>query len=165
MKRKIIKWRQKGICTHSLFSTDEFLKFNLLKTERSPLYIRNQFVPHRYRYWYLIYVPWIHNNNKQDMKHVKSNTWIYVWNQTNWFQVKYMNDAQYRQDKNRCVKTKAQKDMATVNKQRNKSSTDSKFIHMNNITITMLLFFFVKLSDKHGLLGLHIKYIHLIKDV
>jgi hypothetical protein len=24
--------------------------------------------------WYFIYVPWIHNNNKQDIEHVKSNT-------------------------------------------------------------------------------------------
>jgi len=47
--------------------------------------------------------------------------------------------------------TKPQKDMATVNKQKNKSSsdneqlyqmnTDSKFTHMNNINITMLFFF------------------------
>jgi len=56
------------------------------------------------------------------------------------------------------------KDTAVVNKQRNKSSTDIKFMHMNNINVTML-FFFVRLSDKHGLLGLCIKYIHRMKDV
>jgi len=72
-----------------------------------------------------------------------------------------VNDAHYRQDKT--TNNKSTKDIAIVNKQRNKSSTDSKFIHMNNINITM--FFFVRLSDKHGLLGLCIKYIRLMKDV
>jgi len=43
-------------------------------------------------------------------------------------------------------------------------NTDSKFTHMNNVNITML-FFFVRLSDKHRLLGLYIKYIRLMKDI
>lgn len=70
--------------------------------------------------------------------------------------------------------TKTQKDMAVVNKQRNKSSTDNKqlqqmntdnkFTHMNNINPTMLIFL-CDLETKHRLLGLYIKYIHLMKDV
>jgi len=36
---------------------------------------------------------------------------------------------------------KSTKDMAIINKQRKKSSTDSKFMRMNNINITMLFFF------------------------
>ena len=65
---------------------------------------------------------------------------------------------------------KAQKGMAIVNKQRYKSSTeqqmytDSKFMHMNNINITMLIFF-VRISDKYGLLELCIKYIRLMKVI
>ena len=74
---------------------------------------------------------------------------------------------------------KAQKDMAVVNKQRYKSSTEqqmctnSKFMHVNNINVTMFVWFFWGrwgggegrrwgLSDKHRLLGLCIKYIRLV---
>ena len=56
----------------------------------------------------------------------------------------------FNTDRTKTVTTKAQKDMAIVNKQRNKSSTDngqllqmntdSKFTHMNNINITMSIF-------------------------
>ena len=35
---------------------------------------------------------------------------------------------------------KSTKEMAIVNKQRNKSGADSKFIHMNNINITKFFF-------------------------
>jgi len=65
---------------------------------------------------------------------------------------------------------KTQKDMATVNKQRYKSSTeqqmytDSKFMPVNNINITMFAWFFLggRVSDKHKFLGLCIKYIRLV---
>jgi len=39
------------------------------------------------------------------------------------------------------AKPKSTKEMAIVNKRRNKSGTDNKFMHMNNINITKLLFF------------------------
>ena len=37
-------------------------------------------------------------------------------------------------------KNKSKKEMATINKQRNKSGTDSKFMNMNNINIKKLFF-------------------------
>jgi len=43
-------------------------------------------------------------------------------------------------------------------------NTDSKFMRMNNINITILIFL-GDLVTKHRLLGLCIKYIHLMKDV
>ena len=62
--------------------------------------------------------------------------------------------------------------MTIVNKQRKvkyrqQMNTDSKFMHMNNINVTFFFLssFFFSLSEKHGLLGLCIKYIRLMKDV
>jgi hypothetical protein len=62
---------------------------------------------------------------------------------------------------NHCVTTKAQKDMAIV-KQVEKQVKYRQQIYAYE---QHQHFFFVKLSDKHRLLGQCIKYIHLLKDV
>jgi hypothetical protein len=60
--------------------------------------------------WYFIYIPWIHNKNKQDIEHVKGNTC------------------------NKCSESKKNDSKSSTDTQMN---TDSKFMHMNIINITM----------------------------
>ena len=85
---------------------------------------------------------------------IKTNRSINIWNQNKLIPGQVHEWCLIQAGQNHCVTTKAQKDMALFNKQRNKSSTDSKFMHMNNINTTMLIFSFVRLGDKHRLLGL-----------
>ena len=70
--------------------------------------------------WYFIYIPWIHNKNKQDIEHVKGNTC------------------------NKCLESKKNNSKSSTDMQMN---TDSKFMHMNNINIIMW-FFFLRLGEQ-----------------
>jgi len=60
---------------------------------------------------------------------------INVWNQNKLIPGHKHELCLIQTGQNHCVTTKAQKDMAIVNKQRNKSSTDSKYIQTANLCI------------------------------
>jgi hypothetical protein len=92
---------------------------------------------------------------------------VNVWNQSKMIPSQVHEWCLIQTGQNHCVTTKAQKYMATVNRQRNKSSTDSKFMHMNNINKNknFFFFFFFETWWTNVELGLCLKYICLMKDI
>ena len=88
---------------------------------------------------------------------------INVWNQNKLIPSQVHDWCLIQTGQNHCETTKAHKIWLHLTSRETSQVQNRKFMYMNDNDIT--IFFFVRLSDKYRLLGLCIKYSHLMKDV